>query len=68
MEYTGERLLDVHEVAELLHISVSTVRRRTVEGTLPAARFSRQCVRYRQADVTEYIASCVNPREGSEAE
>jgi excisionase family DNA binding protein len=50
-----EQLLDQHEAAKLLGISVRTLERHRLTGTGP--RFARigRLVRYRQSDIAEYI-------------
>ena len=54
-----ERLLDQHEAAQILKISVRTLERRRATGTGP--RFIRvgRLVRYRAGDLEEWIANSV---------
>ena len=65
MKTTRERLLDVDEVAEVLQVSPTTVRRRVMEGSLPAVRLSSQCLRFRESDIRRYIARHVKQQPAS---
>lgn len=51
---TGDRLLEAHEVAEILNVPTSWVRSATRAGTLPAVRLGRW-VRYDRADLDHWI-------------
>lgn len=48
-------LLDYQDVADRMHVSVSTVKRRVRSGELPAVRIGPN-VRVRPADLAAYIA------------
>jgi excisionase family DNA binding protein len=60
-----EQLLDQHEAAKLLGISVRTLERHRLTGTGP--RFARigRLVRYRQSDIAEYIEQNVRTSTSS---
>jgi excisionase family DNA binding protein len=45
-----------HEVADLLGVSFSTIRRATADGVLPYRRLGR-LVRYTRADIDAYLDS-----------
>jgi excisionase family DNA binding protein len=52
----GEELITEEQVAELLTVSVSTVRRLRVSGKGPRyIRISERVVRYRRKDVLEWM-------------
>lgn len=51
------RLLKVREVAEILGISVRSVRRHAANGVIPAPVFVRKSVRWRSSDLERYMQS-----------
>jgi predicted DNA-binding transcriptional regulator AlpA len=53
-----DRLLNEKEVAELLGISTSTIRRRRLLGQPPKATKIGGAVRYRPADIYEFLNAC----------
>jgi len=48
-------LLNVHEVAQLLTVSVRTVWSWTYDGRLAAVRLSDRVTRWRRSDVLQFI-------------
>jgi excisionase family DNA binding protein len=50
-----DRLLTVRELAERLGISLGTVYHWLSQGRLPAIRFSKRCVRFRESDVQQLL-------------
>lgn len=54
------RLLDAHEVAELLNVPVSWVRESTRSGALPCVPLGRYR-RYDRDDVLAWLESCKQP-------
>ena len=48
------RLFTAEEVADMLHVSVRTLRRVTTVGTMPCHRIGR-AVRYTAADIGTYL-------------
>lgn len=56
-ELTRTALLTRREVAELLHISESTLVRLNRSGAIPAMKVSKRAVRIDPADVDAYQAS-----------
>jgi excisionase family DNA binding protein len=46
-----EPLMTARELAEMLRVSLSTVRRWTRSGKVPAVRLSNRAIRYRRSDV-----------------
>ncbi|MFN7683785.1 MAG: helix-turn-helix domain-containing protein [Oligoflexia bacterium] len=48
--FQADGLLDIYGAAELLGCSVSTLERRTKEGSIPSVKFGR-LRRYRRADL-----------------
>jgi excisionase family DNA binding protein len=56
----SDRLLDAHEVAELLHVPVSWVRESTRSGAIPHVELGRY-KRYREADVVKWLEECSRP-------
>lgn len=55
-----DRLLDAHEVAELLHVPVTWVRESTRSGAIPHVQLGRYR-RYREVDVTKWLEECSKP-------
>ena len=55
-----DRLLTTDEVAELLSVPVSWVRQSTRSGAILHVRLGRY-VRYREADVLEWLEACSRP-------
>ena len=54
---SSDRLLDAHEVAELLHVPVGWVREHTRSNAIPHLRLGRY-VRYDRSRVLEWLADC----------
>ncbi len=50
-------LLTREEVAQQLNLGTISIARRTWSGQLKCVRLSPSCVRYRQQDIDEYLAS-----------
>ena len=50
-----DRLLTVRDLAERLRVTPTCVYRWLAEERLPAVRFSRRCVRFRENDVEKVI-------------
>jgi excisionase family DNA binding protein len=50
-----DRLLTVQELAERLGISPGTAYHWLSQGRLPAVRFSKRCVRFRESDVEQLL-------------
>ena len=50
-------LLTAREVAELLGVSAETTLRWTRAGKLPAIRLPSGAIRYREADIDEWLAA-----------
>jgi excisionase family DNA binding protein len=50
-----EKLLTVSELAERLGISAGTAYHWLSQGRLPAVRFSKRCVRFRESDVQKML-------------
>ena len=48
--YTAE------QVADLLNLSVKTVRRHTTDGWFPCHRIGKRAIRYTRADIDSYLA------------
>jgi predicted DNA-binding transcriptional regulator AlpA len=55
---TLNRLLNEKEVAAILGISVATIRRRRLFGQPPKATKIGGAVRYKPADVEEFLSQC----------
>jgi|HubBroStandDraft_5_1064220.scaffolds.fasta_scaffold129024_2 predicted DNA-binding transcriptional regulator AlpA len=53
-----DRLLNEREVAELLGISISTIRRRRLLGQPPRATKIGSAVRYKPADIEAFLNEC----------
>ncbi len=51
----GDVMLDIQEVAALLRVSPSTVKRARYAGRLRGVRVSGRIVRYRGSDVQAYL-------------
>ena len=62
-----EKLLSVHEVAELLGVPVSTVYRWRYEGTGPIGLKVGRHVRYDPAELRRWLASHRDDREAVDA-
>lgn len=54
-------LLTAREVADMLGVSAETVLRWTRRGELPAIRLPGGAIRYREADLEEWLAARVAP-------
>jgi excisionase family DNA binding protein len=54
---TLERLLNVDEVAEFLGLAVGTIYHLVSARRLPCVRLSARCLRFRRADLEEFIAN-----------
>jgi excisionase family DNA binding protein len=50
-----EKLLTIRELAERLNIAEGTAYHWLSEGRLKCVRFSKRCVRFREADVQELL-------------
>jgi excisionase family DNA binding protein len=50
-----DRLLTVRELAERLRVTPTCVYRWLAEFRLPAIRFSKRCVRFRESDVEKML-------------
>jgi excisionase family DNA binding protein len=50
-----DRLLTVRELAERLRVTPTCVYRWLADGSLPAIRFSKRCVRFRESDVQQLL-------------
>jgi excisionase family DNA binding protein len=55
-----EKLLNVVELAERLGISPGTAYHWLSQGRLPAVRFSKRCVRFRESDVQRLLDGLQN--------
>lgn len=55
-----DRLLTVPELAERLGISPGTVYHWLSQGRLPAVRFSKRCVRFRESVVQQLLDQLTN--------
>jgi predicted DNA-binding transcriptional regulator AlpA len=61
------RLLNERDVAALLNVSVATIRRRRLLGQPPKATKIGSAVRYKPADIEEFLNQCPTvgaPRDG----
>lgn len=56
----GEKLLDAHEVAEMLAVKVSWVREATRSGAMPSVRLGKYR-RYNRSEVLAWLDSCKQP-------
>lgn len=61
-----DRLLTVRELAERLRVTPTCVYRWLGEGRLPAVRFSKRCVRFRESDVQQLLDQLRNADAESE--
>jgi len=50
-----DRLLTVRELADRFRITPTCVYRWLSDGLLPAVRFSRRCVRFRESDIQRLL-------------
>jgi excisionase family DNA binding protein len=50
-----DRLLTVPELAERLRVTPTCVYRWLADSRLPAVRFSKRCVRFRESDVEKML-------------
>lgn len=50
------RLLDTKQVAEMLRVSIKTVRRKIDSGELPKPRRMGRLLRWRLCDIERYIS------------
>jgi excisionase family DNA binding protein len=50
-----DRLLTVRELAERLRVTPTCVYRWLAESRLPAVRFGKRCVRFRESDVQQLL-------------
>jgi excisionase family DNA binding protein len=55
-------LLTAREVGDLLHVSTETVLRWSRRGELPAIRLPSGAIRFREADLDEWIADRATSR------
>jgi len=59
-----DRMLTVQEVAFLLHVHHSTVRRWEKNGALPSYRVGpKGAVRFKNKDISEFVAQSFHARE-----
>ena len=56
---TAKLLLTINEVAEMTGLSVGTLYHWVSEKRIPIVRFSSRCVRFRRADIEQWIAGQV---------
>jgi excisionase family DNA binding protein len=61
-----DRLLTVRELAERLRVTPTCVYRWLGEHRLPAVRFSKRCVRFRESDVQQLLDRLRNADADSE--
>lgn len=62
MNGNGHKLLSPDEVAELTGLSVETLAQwRSQRKGIPFVKISRNCVRYRQADLDEWAEKRIVP-------
>lgn len=61
----GERLLTAREVADTFGVSPETVLRWTRDGKLPAIRLPGGAIRYRPAELEEWLAERATATVGS---
>lgn len=61
-----ERLLTARQVADMLGVAPATVLRWTRQGALPAVRLPSGQIRYRAAELEEWLACRSVPADGSE--
>ncbi|MFC0678333.1 helix-turn-helix transcriptional regulator [Lysobacter korlensis] len=57
--YTGDRLLDINEVAEILRVSVLTIYDWRYKGRGIAAVKLGRLLRWRESDVRTYLANLI---------
>jgi excisionase family DNA binding protein len=57
-----EKLLTVNELAELLNVAPGSIYHWISQDRLPVVRFSKRCVRFREADVTKLMDELQSPR------
>ncbi len=50
-----DRLLTVRDLAERLRVTPTCVYRWLADGSLPALRLSKRCVRFRESDVLQLL-------------
>lgn len=56
-------LLTVHDVAELLGLSVGSVYHLISQKRIPVVKLSSRCVRFRRSDIDAWIATLLRPVE-----
>jgi excisionase family DNA binding protein len=54
---SSDALLTVHDVAELLGLSVGSVYHLISQKRIPVVKLSSRCVRFRRSDIDAWIAS-----------
>ncbi|WP_312856201.1 helix-turn-helix domain-containing protein [Nocardioides pelophilus] len=54
-DHARTQYLTLAEAAELMSVSVKTLRRRIADGTLPAYRCGRRVIRVRVADLEQVL-------------
>ncbi|HWY63247.1 MAG TPA: helix-turn-helix domain-containing protein [Rhizomicrobium sp.] len=54
---TIRHLLIIKEAAEILQVSVKTVRRLITAGDLPFVRIAKSCIRIHASDLERYITA-----------
>jgi excisionase family DNA binding protein len=50
-----DKLLTVSELAEVLHVAPGSIYHWLSQGRLPAVRFGKRCVRFRQDDIRAFL-------------
>jgi len=59
---TNEQMLDVHQAAKLLGLSVPTLERRTRDGSIPSVKIGR-LRRYRRSELVDIPRALLPQRE-----
>ena len=58
MNYKNEHVYTANEVAGILGISRRTVWEKCRTGQLPHLRYSKRCIRFREADIERFKQVC----------
>ena len=61
-DHSSTRYLSLTEAADLMSVSVKTLRRRIADGTLPAYRCGRRVIRVRVADLDQVFHRIPSPQ------
>jgi excisionase family DNA binding protein len=61
------KLMDRKEIAEVLNVSESTIKKKTASGEIPSVKIGR-AVRYRPEDIYRYIAGNTRQIGGGDGE